>query len=450
MSSSKSSADSIARHFIQKYYSTLHNAPTKVPCILYSPFATRVTSYVSNGNNNNNNNNDSTTLALPPKEVQDSRTSLQSHFISKEKYYMDLNTTISSCDASEVTFVQDKTLLVLVKGTFSSSLGQQAEKKRRNFSQTFLLTTARGGGQEQQQQQHQQLKPYEFVCTNELLQVSCEQQIDKGVGAADSSAEVYGGEVKVFEKNVKEIERQEKQMVEVPRPPSATKSIPLTPRKQRDRQRMVDVPPPPTPMPAPRPISGGGRGSGGGGGRRTPFGDRTTKTEMKFIEKQIDALYTDKRQTTGQHRRFDETDSEAENEKSPPAPGHEKTKPFGDINLAEAKQQLLAELKQKKKPMQKEVIKQTASSHVVFVKNIHFHTPASAMRREFSQFGTIISIDFGFPKDDFAEERKKFCFIEYASRSECEAAVAQSTNVFVDGRRLIIQHRTGKRQQSVL
>jgi len=363
---------------------------------------------------------------------------------------MDLNTTISSCDASEVTFVQDKTLLVLVKGTFSPSLGQQAEKKRRNFSQTFLLTTARGGGQEQQQQQHQQLKPYEFVCTNELLQVSCEQQIDKGVGTADASAEVYGGAVKVFEKNVKEIERQQKQMVEVPPPPSATKSIPPTPRKQHDRQRMVEVPPPPTPMPAPRPISGGGRGGGGsGGGRRTPFGDRTTKTEMKFIEKQIDALYTEKKQTPGQHRRFDETDSEAENEKSPPAPGHEKTKPaFGDVNLAEAKQQLLAELKQKKKPMQKEVIKQTASSHVVFVKNIHFHTPASAMRREFSQFGTIISIDFGFPKDDFAEERKKFCFIEYASRSECEAAVAQSTNVFVDGRRLIIQHRTGKGQQS--
>ena len=357
------------------------------------------------------------------------------------------STTISSCDASEVTFVQDKTLLVLVKGTFS--LGQQAEKKRRNFSQTFLLTTARGGGQEQQQQQHQQLKPYEFVCTNELLQVSCEQQLDKGVGTADASAEVYGGAVKVFEKNVKEIERQQKQMVEVPPPPSATKSIPPTPRKQHDRQRMVEVPPPPTPMPAPRSISGAGRGGDGGGGKRTPFGDRTTKTEMKFIEKQIDALYTDKKQTPGQHRRFDETDSEAENEKSPQAPGHKKTKPaFGDVNLAEAKQQLLAELKQKKKPMQKEVIKQTASSHVVFVKNIHFHTPASAMRREFSQFGTIISIDFGFPKDDFAEERKKFCFIEYASRSECEAAVAQSTNVFVDGRRLIIQHRTGKGQQS--
>jgi len=37
---------------------------------------------------------------------------------------MDLKTTVSSVDASEVTFVQDKTLLVAVKGQFSSSLGE--------------------------------------------------------------------------------------------------------------------------------------------------------------------------------------------------------------------------------------------------------------------------------------------------------------------------------------
>ena len=442
-SSSSSSADSIARHFIQKYYTTLHNAPKKVPSIFYSPFAHRATSYVSNGNNNNKTKNggkDATTtsktnLTLPPKnEVQDSRASLQSHFTSHEKYYMDLNTTISSLDASEVTFVQDKTLLVLVKGAFSSSNNLGEEKSRRNFSQTFLLTTARGGGrvehgqyhQQQQQQQQEQQHSYEFVCTNELLQLSREHQIDKGVGTRDTGADLYDGAVKVF-------------------PPSTPKPVTSTPRKQEERQQMA----PTTPIPAPRPTGRGGRVEGG---RRTSFGDTTTKHEMKFIEKQIDALYTEKKE----HRRFDEMDSEVGSGRSPgsidskktPPPGYEKTKPLGDVNLAEAKQQLLAELKQKKKPTPTALIKQTSSSHVVFVKNIHFHTPASAMRREFSKFGDIISIDFGFPKDDFGEERKKFCFIEYASRSECEAAVAQSSNIFVDSRRLIVQHRTGKGQQS--
>jgi hypothetical protein len=257
------------------------------------------------------------------------------------------------------------------------------------------------------------------VCTNELLQLSREHQIDKGVGTRDTGADLYDGAVKVF-------------------PPS-------TPRKQEERQQMA----PTTPIPAPRPTGGGGRVEGG---RRTSFGDTTTKHEMKFIEKQIDALYTEKKE----HRKVDEMDSEVGSGRSPgsidskktPPPGYEKTKPLGDVNLAEAKQQLLAELKQKKKPTPTAVIKQTSSSHVVFVKNIHFHTPASAMRREFSKFGDIISIDFGFPKDDFGEERKKFCFIEYASRSECEAAVAQSSNIFVDSRRLIVQHRTGKGQQS--
>ena len=62
------------------------------------------------------------------------------------------------------------------------------------------------------------------------------------------------------------------------------------------------------------------------------------------------------------------------------------------------------------------------------------------MRRAFSVYGTIISIDFGFPKDDFGEERKKFCFVQYASHSECEEAVARSTNVSIDGCRLIVQH----------
>ena len=67
---------------------------------------------------------------------------------------------------------------------------------------------------------------------------------------------------------------------------------------------------------------------------------------MKFIEKQIDALYTEKKE----HRRFDEMDSEVGSGRSPgrsdskktPPPGYEKTKPLGDVNLAEAKQQLLA------------------------------------------------------------------------------------------------------------
>ena len=429
-SSSSSSADSIARRFIQKYYTTLHNAPKKVPSIFYSPFAHRATSYVSNGNNNNKTKNggkDATTtsktnLTLPPKnEVQDSRASLQSHFTSHEKYYMDLNTTISSLDASEVTFVQDKTLLVLVKGAFSNNLGE--EKSRRNFSQTFLLTTARGGGrvehgqyhQQQQQQQQEQQQSYEFVCTNELLQLSREHQIDKGVGTRDTGADLYDGAVKVF-------------------PPSTPKPVTSTPRKQEERQQMA----PTTPIPAPRPTGRGGRVEGG---RRTSFGDTTTKHEMKFIEKQIDALYMDSEVGSGR------SPGSIDSKKTPP-PGYEKTKPLGDVNLAEAKQQLLAELKQKKKPTPTAVIKQTSSSHVVFVKNIHFHTPASAMRREFSKFGDIISIDFGFPKDDFGEERKKFCFIEYASRSECEAAVAQSSNIFVDSRRLIVQHRTGKGQQS--
>ena len=428
-SSSSSSADSIARHFIQKYYTTLHNAPKKVPSIFYSPFAHRATSYVSNGNNNNKTKNggkDATTtsktnLTLPPKnEVQDSRASLQSHFTSHEKYYMDLNTTISSLDASEVTFVQDKTLLVLVKGAFSNNLGE--EKSRRNFSQTFLLTTARGGGRvehgqyhQQQQQQQGQQQTYEFVCTNELLQLSREHQIDKGVGTRDTGADLYDGAGKVF-------------------PPSTPKPVTSTPRKQEERQQMA----PTTPIPAPRPTGGGGRVEGG---RRTSFGDTTTKHEMKFIEKQIDALYMDSEVGSGR------SPGSIDSKKTPP-PGYEKTKPLGDVNLAEAKQQLLAELKQKKKPTPTAVIKQTSSSHVVFVKNIHFHTPASAMRREFSKFGDIISIDFGFPKDDFGEERKKFCFIEYASRSECEAAVAQSSNIFVDSRRLIVQHRTGKGQQS--
>jgi hypothetical protein len=346
---------------------------------------------------------------------------------------MDLNTTISSLDASEVTFVQDKTLLVLVKGAFSSSNNLGEEKSRRNFSQTFLLTTARGGGRvehgqyhQQQQQQQGQQQTYEFVCTNELLQLSREHQIDKGVGTRDTGADLYDGAVKVF-------------------PPSTPKPVTSTPRKQEERQQMA----PTTPIPAPRPTGGRGRVEGG---RRTSFGDTTTKHEMKFIEKQIDALYTEKKE----HRKVDEIDSEVGSGKSPgsidskktPPPGYEKTKPLGDVNLAEAKQQLLAELKQKKKPTPTALIKQTSSSHVVFVKNIHFHTPASAMRREFSKFGDIISIDFGFPKDDFGEERKKFCFIEYASRSECEAAVAQSSNIFVDSRRLIVQHRTGKGQQS--
>ena len=423
-SSSSSSADSIARHFIQKYYTTLHNAPKKVPSIFYSPFAHRATSYVSNGNNNNKTKNggkDATTtsktnLTLPPKnEVQDSRASLQSHFTSHEKYYMDLNTTISSLDASEVTFVQDKTLLVLVKGAFSNNLGE--EKSRRNFSQTFLLTTARGGGRVEHGQYHQQQQQqsYEFVCTNELLQLSREHQIDKGVGTRDTGADLYDGAVKVF-------------------PPSTPKPVKSTPRKQEERQQMA----PTTPIPAPRPTGGGGRVEGG---RRTSFGDTTTKHEMKFIEKQIDALYMDSEVGSGR------SPGSIDSKKTPP-PGYEKTKPLGDVNLAEAKQQLLAELKQKKKPTPTAVIKQTSSSHVVFVKNIHFHTPASAMRREFSKFGDIISIDFGFPKDDFGEERKKFCFIEYASRTECEAAVAQSSNIFVDSRRLIVQHRTGKGQQS--
>ena len=338
---------------------------------------------------------------------------------------MDLNTTISSLDASEVTFVQDKTLLVLVKGAFSNNLGE--EKSRRNFSQTFLLTTARGGGrvehgqyhQQQQQQQQERQQSYEFVCTNELLQLSREHQIDKGVGTRDTGADLYDGAVKVF-------------------PPSTPKPVTSTPRKQEERQQMA----PTTPIPAPRPTGGEGRVEGG---RRTSFGDTTTKHEMKFIEKQIDALYTEK--NDGSEVGSGRSPGSIDSKKTPP-PGYEKTKPLGDVNLAEAKQQLLAELKQKKKPTPTAVIKQTSSSHVVFVKNIHFHTPASAMRREFSKFGDIISIDFGFPKDDFGEERKKFCFIEYASRSECEAAVAQSSNIFVDSRRLIVQHRTGKGQQS--
>ena len=45
---------------------------------------------------------------------------------------MDLKTTVSSVDASEVTFVQDKTLLVAVKGAFSSSNNLGEEKSRRN------------------------------------------------------------------------------------------------------------------------------------------------------------------------------------------------------------------------------------------------------------------------------------------------------------------------------
>ena len=51
---------------------------------------------------------------------------------------MDLN-TISSLDASEVTFVQDKTLLVLVKGAFSSSnnLGEEKSRKK-NFRRRFF------------------------------------------------------------------------------------------------------------------------------------------------------------------------------------------------------------------------------------------------------------------------------------------------------------------------
>jgi hypothetical protein len=118
---------------------------------------------------------------------------------------MDLNTTISSLDASEVTFVQDKTLLVLVKGAFSSSNNLGEEKSRRNFSQTFLLTTARGGGrvehgqyhQQQQQQQQERQQSYEFVCTNELLQLSREHQIDKGVGTRDTGADLYDGAVKL-------------------------------------------------------------------------------------------------------------------------------------------------------------------------------------------------------------------------------------------------------------
>ena len=83
---------------------------------------------------------------------------------------------------------------------------------------------------------------------------------------------------------------------------------------------------------------------------------------MKFIEKQIDALYTE----VGSGRSPGSIDS-----KKTPPPGYEKTKPLGDVNLAEAKQQLLAELKQKKKPTPTALIKQTSSSHVVFVKNIH-------------------------------------------------------------------------------
>ena len=108
-SSSSFSADSIARQFVHKYYKTLHSTPGKVPSLFYSPFAHRVTSYVANGNDKIN-------------EEQDSSASLQNHFTPKEIYYMDLKTTVSSVDASEVTFVQDKTLLVAVKGQFSSCL----------------------------------------------------------------------------------------------------------------------------------------------------------------------------------------------------------------------------------------------------------------------------------------------------------------------------------------
>ena len=111
-SSSSFSADSIARQFVHKYYKTLHSTPGKVPSLFYSPFAHRVTSYVANGNDKIN-------------EEQDSSASLQNHFTPKENYYMDLKTTVSSVDASEVTFVQDKTLLVAVKGQFSSSLGEE-------------------------------------------------------------------------------------------------------------------------------------------------------------------------------------------------------------------------------------------------------------------------------------------------------------------------------------
>ena len=369
-----------------------------------------MTSYVANGNDKIN-------------EEQDSSASLQNHFTPKEKYYMDLKTTVSSVDASEVTFVQDKTLLVAVKGQFSSSLGEErGSEKRTNFSQTFLLTTGRGGcpgrgqqQQHQQQQQQQQPHQHEFVCTNELLQLSCDHHIDKVVGTRDASTspELYGDAMKMFE-----IERQKKHMVQVPPPPSTPKPMMATPRKHRyqERQHLMEVPKPLTPPPPPRPT--------GGVGRRASFGAKTTKHEIKFIEKQIDALHTEK------------------GEKTIPPPVY--NKPLGDLSLVEAKQQLLVELKQKKKPTRTAIIKQNASSHVVFVKNIHFHTPVSAMRRAFSVYGTIISIDFGFPKDDFGEERKKFCFIQYASHSECEEAVARSTNVSIDGCRLIVQHRNPK------
>ena len=419
-----SSSKEIAQAFLKQYFTCLHNSPQEMHFFYnknektISRVTNNKTKDISFKQQQTNAQQQQQQQQQQQKKTLTSADEINQHFINNESHYLDCSTEIMCLDQSDTFLNGNQLKLICVKGFFETLRNRG---KKYQFSQTFLLTKVKDNSSSSAKLMYRR-QAIEFVILSEI--VSIMDAVNVSVSTRD-----YPQQQQEFNHHQR---HQQQQTTDLPSPPSQRSSsgvVAIDTKKQQQQRQ-----------------------------------------EQEFFEKQLSSLSSnggaDKQQQ--QHKRFDNSD-DAESETQAPTTTTAASKTtkhrFGvDQALVDAKNKLRQELKESKPSSSPSKTSsfgghegnrggggkpRATDQHVIFIKNISVHTPASAIRREFGAFGEIQGLDFGFPKEVFAvEEKKKFCFLSFSSREECDMAVSNNAKLYVDGRRLLVQHRSGKASNS--